>query len=426
MTHTGAHAELDPQGDIPETVDAIAPAEIHVQLKRLVESPFFKSSKRCRLFLQCVIEHSLGETPEPLKERTLGVQVFGRQPTYDTGTDPIVRVTAGEVRRRLGQYYGEEAHHAELRVDLPAGSYAPVYSRPHPFAPPLAPPPLPAHPDASPRIGRTRLWGLAAGLAVLIGVGSMAVLATRDRVENTTTFDRFWGPLWQAQGPVLVCAGGLDMYELPWDLKRAAEAAASSPHQPAPFQISPRDVQRIGARYVAIADAVAIARIAALFQERRRPYLIREHHATSFADLRASPAVLIGMFSNSWNLQLGSGFRFVPTIEDDGRLVSIIDRQAPDKSWRLARPWPSLKVTHDYALISRVIDQATGTLVISAGGITPFGTSAAGEFLTSPELTDRALRGVRDWDKRSLQIVLETQVIDGAAGAPRVLATHVW
>jgi hypothetical protein len=426
MTHSGADVGLDPHPEIPETVDAIAPAEIHVQLKRLVESPFFKSSKRCRLFLECVIEHSLGETPEPLKERTLGVQVFGRQPTYDTGTDPIVRVTAGEVRRRLGQYYGEEAHHAELRVDVPPGSYAPMYSRPHPFAAPPPPPPPPAQPDATPRIGHTMSWRLAAGLAVVIGVGSMVVLATRDRVEQTTTFDRFWGPFWQAQGPVLVCAGGLDMYELPWDLKRAAEAAASSLHQPPPVQISPRDVQRVGARYVAIADAVAIARIAALFQERRRPYLIREHHVTSFADLRASPAVLIGMFSNSWNLQLGSGFRFVPTIEGDGQFVSIIDRQAPDKSWRLARPWPSLKVTHDYALISRVIDQATGTPVISAGGITPFGTSAAGEFLTSPELTDRALRNVRDWEKRSLQIVLETQVIDGAAGAPRVLATHVW
>ena len=91
--------------------------------------------------------------------------------------------------------------------------------------------------------------------------------------------------------------------------------------------MSPRQVQRVGARYVAIADAVAIARIAALFQERGRPYQIREHNLTSFADLRASPAVLIGMFSNAWTLQLGSGFRFVPTIEGDGHHVGIIDRQ---------------------------------------------------------------------------------------------------
>ena len=422
MTQFDVYAGRERHDETSETVETIAPQEIRAQLKRLIDSPFFKASKRCRLFLECVIEHSLSDAPEPLKERTLGVHVFNRQPTYDTAADPIVRVTAGEVRRRLGQYYGEEAHHAELRVDLPAGSYAPVYSRPHPFVPSLPP----AQPDSS---IRTRLtsWRLAGGVSVLIAVAVLAVLATRiNRADATTSFDRFWGPLWQAQGPVLVCAGGLEMYELTWDIKRAAEAAAASATPPAPIQISPRDVQRIGARYVAIGDAVAIARVAALFQERRRPYLIREHHATSFADLRASPAVLIGMFSNNWNLQLGSGFRFVPTIEDDGQRVGIIDRQAPDKSWQLARPWPLLNVTHDYALISRVVDQATGTQVISVGGITPFGTSAAAEFVTSPELMDKALGNVTDWTTRSLQFVLETQVIEGAAGAPRVLATHVW
>ena len=155
------------------------------------------------------------------------------------------------------------------------------------------------------------------------------------------------------------------MYELPAQVKEAANAAARSTGELPLLEISPRQVQRVGARYVAIGDAVAIARIAALFQERRRPYQIREHNLTSFADLRASPAVLIGMFSNAWTLQLGSGFRFVPTIEGDGHHVSIIDRQDPERSWRLPRPWPSLNVSHDYALVSRVVDPATGTLVVS-------------------------------------------------------------
>ncbi len=112
------------------------PNQIRLQLKRLAESPFFRTSKRCRLFLEHVVEHSLTESPQPLKERTLGVHVFAREPTYDTATDPIVRVTAGEVRRRLGQYYAEEAHHLDLRIDLPPGSYAPLISWPHTNPPP--------------------------------------------------------------------------------------------------------------------------------------------------------------------------------------------------------------------------------------------------------------------------------------------------
>ena len=235
-----------------------------------------------------------------------------------------------------------------------------------------------------------------------------------------------WGPLFESSVPVLLCPGGLDMYELPLEVKNAANAAATSKSDVPPIELSPKDVQRVGVRYVAIGDAVAIARIAALFQERRRLYQIREHNLTSFADLRASPAVLIGMFSNAWTLQLGSDFRFVGTIEGDGHHVSIIDRQHPDKSWRLPRPWPSLKVTHDYALVSRVVNPATGTLVVTAAGITPFGTMAAGEFLTTPAHLERALADVPNWPNRSLQVVLETEVIDGAAAAPRVVATHVW
>src|SRR5688572_16562734 len=154
MTQPEAYARGERHGETTETVDTIAPAEVRLQLKRLIDSPFFKTSKRCRQFLECVIEHSLGNAPEPLKERTLGVHVFGRQPTYDTAADPIVRVTAGEVRRRLGQYYGEEAHHGELRVELPAGSYAPLYSRPHPFAVP--PPPSPVQPSRW--FGPARSW----------------------------------------------------------------------------------------------------------------------------------------------------------------------------------------------------------------------------------------------------------------------------
>jgi len=271
-----------------------------------------------------------------------------------------------------------------------------------------------------------RAWGIA-GFAALLTVSLVAVLATKQQSNAApTTFDRFWGPLLRAPGPVLLCPGGLNMYELPADVKQAADAAATSTTDPPLIRMSPRQVQRVGARYVAIADAVVIAKIAAMFQQRGHPYQIRENNLTSFADLRASPAVLIGMFSNAWTLQLGSEFRFVPTIEGDGHHVGIIDRQHPENSWRLARPWPSLNVSRDYALVSRVIDPATGTLVVTAAGITPFGTAAAGEFLTSPDDLERALGHVADWSNRSLQIVLETQVIGGAAGAPHVVATHVW
>src|SRR5438034_610312 len=73
-----------------------------------------------------------------LKERTLGVAVFGREPTYDTSTDPIVRATAGEIRKRIAQYYQEPGHEHEIRISLSPGSYIPEFNMP--AVPPAAPP----------------------------------------------------------------------------------------------------------------------------------------------------------------------------------------------------------------------------------------------------------------------------------------------
>lgn len=430
---------------------AVEPETIRLQLGRLVESPSFRASKRCRLFLEHAIEHALTPNAAPLKEREVGMQVFGREPSYDTSADPVVRVTAGEIRRRLGQYYAEPAHQRELRVELPAGSYTPTFTPPaeaaheaHPasVAPVRIPAPYSLSPSASPsttsvserpayaRDERVRagLWSRR-GIAV-IGVIGVALLLGGLAVMRppATAFDRFWAPLVESKVPVLLCTGSIDVYEVPESLKRAADRAAAGAPPAASLAVDPRDVARVGAGFVSVADAVALVRFASMFQERGTAYHVRENRSTSFADLRTSPTVLVGMFSNAWTLQLGADFRFVPERNETGDRIVIRDRQHPDHGdWQVMAPWPKLAIARDYALVSRVFDRATGTLVVSGAGITPYGTAAAAEFLTSPHHLDAALRNLPgDWPSRNLQIVLETRVIDGAAAPPHVLATHLW
>jgi hypothetical protein len=431
----------------------VEPDAIRLQLGRLVESPSFRSSKRCRLFLEHAVEHALTPKAAPLKEREVGMQVFGREPSYDTAADPVVRVTAGEIRRRLGQYYAEPAHQRELRVELPAGSYTPTFTWPADAAPVLVPasfsPSSPSSPSPSSTTsvserhavhGRREpeapgsAWSSRRGIAIFGGVAVAVLLGTLVLIRQpATTFDRFWGPLIQSKVPVLLCTGSIDVYDVPDSLKRAADRAATASAAPvaappALFAVDPRDVRRVGAGFVSVADAVAIVRFASLFQERGTPYHVRENRSTSFADLRTSPTVLVGMFSNAWTLQLGADFRFVPERNDAGDRFVIRDRQHPESDdWQVTNPWPALAIARDYALVSRVFDRATGTMVVSGAGITPYGTTAAAEFLTSPHYLEAALRHLpADWPTRNLQIVLETRVIDGAAAPPHVLATHLW
>ena len=87
------------------THEPIEHSAVQVQLERMLASPLFRNSKRYPGFLRFVVEHSLTGERDTLKERVLGVRVFGREPDYDTNDDPVVRVTAGEVRKRIAQYY---------------------------------------------------------------------------------------------------------------------------------------------------------------------------------------------------------------------------------------------------------------------------------------------------------------------------------
>src|ERR1700736_4317538 len=126
--------------DVSET--DVQRAAIQAQLERILANPLFKNSKRYPTLLRYVVERTLDGHPGELKERTLGIEVFGREPDYDTNLDPVVRTTAAEIRKRLAQYYQDPSHEGQLRIDLPLGSYAPEF-RLLVEKPALVPPPLP-------------------------------------------------------------------------------------------------------------------------------------------------------------------------------------------------------------------------------------------------------------------------------------------
>src|SRR5690348_1764358 len=102
-------------------------AAVHSQLAKILGSPHFRNSKRSQALLRFVVEEGLAGDQNSLKERCIGAAVFGREPAYDTAQDPIVRNAAIEVRKRLAQHYLEPEHAAELRIELPSGSYLPSF-----------------------------------------------------------------------------------------------------------------------------------------------------------------------------------------------------------------------------------------------------------------------------------------------------------
>jgi hypothetical protein len=412
---------------------------VRAQLERLIASAAFKSSKRCQLLLIRIVEHSLaGDDAPPLRERVLGVEVLGRKPHYDTANDPIVRVTAGEIRRRLGQYYGDPAHQGELRIDLPAGHYAVTFNGDADAkedgdggnevvaALPVPPPPAAPHAPRQ-RLRRPRhplRIAAAVGLLLLVLLVPLGILTSSSEPSPSR---QFWDPLLNATQPVLVCTGAIDIAHVSgrmWEaasapdrpeLRREKESADAVPARPE------------GTAFVTVTDALALARVVSVFHEHTKPYRIRTDRGTSFADLRASPTVLVGLFNNTWTMRLTPDFPFAPARDAASGTFLIRDRLTPSRSWYPDRPWPDPRVNRDYAFVSRVVDPATGNLVVIVAGITPYGTVAAAELLTSKPRLETALRALPgDWQAKSLQMVIETQILDGDAGPPRVVASRVW
>lgn len=100
---------------------------IQEELKRIVASAPFRNSRRYPALLRYVVEETLANNSENLKERTIGIEVFGRPADYDTNSDPIVRFTAGEVRKRIALFYRDGNSHGSVEITVPVGSYIPQF-----------------------------------------------------------------------------------------------------------------------------------------------------------------------------------------------------------------------------------------------------------------------------------------------------------
>jgi hypothetical protein len=114
---------------------------VRAELNRLLESSAFRTSKRCREFLEYIVEHTLNGPTGTLKERSIGVEIFRLPKDFDTGQHTIVRVTANEVRKKLAQHYlAENGNYHPVRIHLPPGSYSGEFQWAHePSAPAEAP-----------------------------------------------------------------------------------------------------------------------------------------------------------------------------------------------------------------------------------------------------------------------------------------------
>lgn len=152
-------------------------AEVYAALERIAGSTQFRASLRLTAFLRYVVERTLAGRGAEIKSYTIAVEALGRDPSFEPDADPIVRVEAGRLRQALALYYAGAGSTDPLIIELPRGSYVPLFHN---------------RADAANQLGE---YG---GLQMLFG--RLAALH-RELEAVTADIERMWKDIAQSQSP---------------------------------------------------------------------------------------------------------------------------------------------------------------------------------------------------------------------------------
>ena len=392
------------------------PVAVREQLKRLLAHQLFTNSKRYPVLLAYTVEQTLLGNASDLKERTIGIEAFGREPSYDVNLDPVVRTTAAEVRKRLIQYYYSPEHAGELIVEMPLGSYVPTFREPLvvPKAAPAearvaeqAPPQLSHAPgapaaaveeSAAERNRRRWIWVAPAFMVALLAGFALGRIGFSKPPSN---LERFWEPITSASTRITYCLG------MPVD---AIDQAQGGPVSGG----------------LDTSDVITLARSILPLAPRHDAFRVVSASETPFNELRESPFVLIGAYDNIWTMRITQDLPF--GFEIDNQVRKLVDRKsAQPRFWTLQWQVPDTKLAKDYALVARIHDNVTGQPVMILAGILGEGTEAASEVVSNPIYLNAMLKKApKNWEQLNLEAVIETNVIEGHPGPPKVLAVETW
>lgn len=380
-------------------------------LPAILESTPFCRSKQSQDLLHYIVRETLAGNGESLKERVIGVEVFGRHADYDTSADPIVRCRATEVRKRLAQYYMGQGAHDQRRIEISPGAYralftssteftispgpgnmeieSPRYHAEHSISPSS---PTPLSPGTSAAIldrikkdrFRSSRWPM-----MLVAATVLILAALSFWIRGRSAIDQFWQPLFAGAKPLLIYTGAI----------------------------------QFGETYVTAGDLSASVKVASLLSRDQQPFDIRTGQDIAFDDLRQFPAVLIGCLNNRWTMLVNSDLQFNCLID---KVPMIRERSGGKRQWTSIRSSDGT-LNVDYAVVTRLRSSKMGQPLIALAGLTDSGTRAAAEFVTSKQsLAELAKSAPRGWKNKNMQLVLQTKVVNHIPSVTTVVAVHYW
>lgn len=445
-----------------KTTVEVSPEEIRSTLAKIIQSKYFVHAPKKQKFVQLICEYYLQGRATELNEYLIGCEVFEKGTGYNPSVDPVVRVGAHDVRKKLELYYQNEGAADSVRLMVPVGTYVPVFIRTSTTSEKLAegiiakpdllpiatqqilPPQQKASNRFFPFLTTNLFSGVAqqfsrsvnkllvfSGIVIVILVGVIIWLLLQPRTipqqiaankllneKDLETYKAVWGPFLDSQSSTLLILSNPMVY-------RPVNAADPEALTKQGITLAPEQTNlienlsnnRLPMRpnqsmqlvpavnmYTGIGEAIGIFRISSLLHTLGEPSLLKQSRIVGPNDLKDNNVILLGsVYANQWSKPLSIKENFV--YSSRATIENLAPRPGEEREYSSVFDQRTGALLEDYALITVVPGVAGTNTLMSLSGIYSEGTQAAAEFVTDKE-------HVAELNRRLLQI-------KGAGAAPR-------
>jgi hypothetical protein len=421
-------------------------------LNQITEGPAFKGSPRSAQFLEYIIRQSATGKMTDLKERTIGVELFGRTPAYDTSEDAIVRVTASDVRKRLVLHYSGVGNASEFRISLPSGGYVPELIRIPKVGTDVLGHQLPLEenpveisgPESSSQVAPLgwRYWILPilGVIAMTVGI-ALSIMNRPGRTAGKRVWSLSsapWATLFDGSRRVLIVASDPNIEEVQ-RISRSGLSLSDYANQsylpPGASALSPSEISLIKeilrGNKISAFDGSIIANLASLMTPGQSRLSVKAARNFRVTDLQTDENfVFLGSpRSNPWTSMFDPVLDFQFAFDDETQREFIRNiRPGKDESSNYVPTAGGFDTGESFAIISVFHNPGYSGRVLIIAGASGEGTKAAGDLVADPTWWAATLQSChlpQDVSGRSLQVLLHLETMAGSPSMVNTVACHI-
>jgi hypothetical protein len=458
---------------IEQSQPTFGPEEVRQALENILSSKHFVNAHKKQKFLRLICDFYIEGRAQELNEHILGYDVFGRDSSYTPSDDPIVRVFAHEIRKKLEAYYTTEGATDAIRLDIPAGSYQPVFTRHLTDT-------APQGPDAAatqrkieasrwrrPSPGKIVVGFAVSGLLVAVIILALSNRQLRqeaisaDSLKAPETYGAVWAAFMRDNNPPLVILSNPPVLRFinpsdpealkkdsiplaPETVEALKDKFVTNPEVTLKESIGPsgdnaeptRDKGVIERNrtprlvvstnvHTGMGEAIGLHYLTDFFRKSSRSILLKQSRTLSAEDLKNHNVIMLGgVWVNEWSGKMKRSEDFLFT--DKGTIENRNPQPGEEREYIPQFDKRTGDLIVDYALITVKPNISEANQVMLLAGVYSQGTEAASEYVTNKTYLDQLNQRLAQSGEppRHFQALLKVGVEKGIPTTISILALH--